>query len=97
MIADCSYLHRAYRDSTGRGHDVMDALRPLWALAGIAFLLTAWIIYSPKDILNADPRAVYTLVGTLFSNVTVSIVLKRERSRTEWSTSGRYLIYSSSI
>ena len=66
------FVYRSYRDKTGKDHSLMEAIRPLWALLSIIVLCTVWIALSPNDVLNYDPRIVYTRVATLFSNVTGS-------------------------
>ncbi|XP_077283699.1 ethanolaminephosphotransferase 1-like [Arctopsyche grandis] len=68
-------VHKSYRDKTGKDHSIWEAIRPLWALLSIMVLTTTWIILSPNDMLNYDPRVVYTIVATLFSNVTTRLIV----------------------
>jgi ethanolaminephosphotransferase len=49
-----------------------EAVRPLVPVCLFFVVCTLWVIYSPADILELDPRCVYMVAGTIFSNICVS-------------------------
>jgi ethanolaminephosphotransferase len=51
----------------------MEALRPMFPFAAFMLISFYWVYRSPNDIINKDPRALYLLTGTIFSNISVSI------------------------
>lgn len=52
-----------------------EAVRPLIPLMVLFIVSTGWAFYSPNDVCDAEPRIFFFLVGTLFSNIAVSIYL----------------------
>lgn len=65
-------LCRAYRSNTLKHSSVYEALLPFFSPVLLFILATLWVILSPSDILELQPRVFYLMVGTAFSNVTVS-------------------------
>lgn len=51
---------------------VLEALRPLFAFSVLMGISLFWAYKSPSNILEIDPRPVYLLTGTIFSNMSVS-------------------------
>jgi ethanolaminephosphotransferase len=49
-----------------------EAVRPLVPLGLFLIVSTLWVFYSPADVMNMDPRCVYLVIGTIFSNICVS-------------------------
>lgn len=64
---------RSYRDGTGKMRSFSEAMRPLVSLVVLFTICTLWVVYSPTDIVNRDPRIVFFTVGTMYSNICVSI------------------------
>ena len=66
---------RAYRDETGKNLSVYESIRPLLPalIEFAAFLL--WVHYSSYDILRKHPRLFYFATGTVFSNISVCIIM----------------------
>lgn len=50
-----------------------EALRPLLPFLWLFVLTLTWCWYSPNDIINLEPRVLFILFGTLFSNISVSL------------------------
>ena len=67
-------IYKSYKDKTGKMRPFNEAIRPLYNLATFMFISMFWVYNSPNDIMNTDPRAVYILSGTIFSNISVSIL-----------------------
>lgn len=67
--------YRSYRDKTGKMRSFWEAVRPLVPLVFLFVTATMWIIHSPNNILEQDPRIVFFAIGTIFSNICVSTVL----------------------
>lgn len=65
-------LCRAYRSNTLKHSSVYEAFLPFFSPMLLFVLSTLWVILSPSDILELQPRIFYLMVGTAFSNVTVS-------------------------
>lgn len=64
-----AYVHR-----TGKMRNFTEAVRPLWPVLVFMLLLLSWPILSPSNIIEKDPRALYMLSGTIFSNISVSVI-----------------------
>lgn len=68
------YYYRAYRNNTLKHSSVYEALLPFFSPVLLFVLSTLWISLSPTDIIEKQPRIFYLMVGTAFSNVTVSVL-----------------------
>lgn len=67
------FFLRAYRNNTLKHSSVYEALLPFFSPVVLFVLSTLWISFSPTDIVQRQPRIFYLMVGTAFSNVTVSV------------------------
>lgn len=67
------FFFRAYRNNTLKHSSVYEALLPFFSPVVLFVLSTLWISFSPTDIVQRQPRIFYLMVGTAFSNVTVSV------------------------
>lgn len=65
-------LFSSYVQRTGKMRSFKEAIRPLWPLLAFMVLLLLWPFISPNDIMEKDPRALFMLSGTIFSNISVS-------------------------
>lgn len=54
-----------------------EAIRPLVPLILLFAISTIWIVRSPNNILEKDPRIIYFAIGTIFSNICVRYILKK--------------------
>lgn len=66
-------IYVSYRDRTGHMRTFSEAVRPLVPLLLFLTLTTVWVVNSPSNILQREPRIVYFLTGTIFSNISVSM------------------------
>jgi hypothetical protein len=62
---------RAYRDKTGKMRPPLEALRPCYSVFTFIGLCSFWVLNSPNNVIEVDPRAVYFMTGTIFSNICV--------------------------
>ncbi|KAL7739085.1 hypothetical protein ACLKA6_011416 [Drosophila palustris] len=62
-------VYNSYKNRTGRLLSPAEALRPMWPFITYFVLLMLWPYLSPNDIMERDPRAMFMLSGTIFSNV----------------------------
>lgn len=78
-------IYRSYKDKTGYMRSFPEAVRPLIPLLlffGITFL---WILESPSNVVTKDPRALFFLMGTIFSNISCRIIVAQMSStRCDW-------------
>lgn len=65
-------IYVSYRDKTGHMRSFTEAIRPLVPLFVFFAICTVWVIKSPNSILEKEPRVIYFLTGTIFSNISVS-------------------------
>lgn len=49
----------------------VDAIRPLLPLAILFTISTIWVVHSPSNIIEKDPRIIFLVIGTIFSNICV--------------------------
>ncbi|PSN39417.1 Ethanolaminephosphotransferase 1 [Blattella germanica] len=61
----------SYRDGTGKMRSFSEAMRPLVPCTVFLVICTVWVVYSPNNVVNLDPRCVYLVTGTIFSNICV--------------------------
>lgn len=65
-------IYKSYRDRTGKMRSFAEAMRPMVAVIVFMIISTVWVVTSPANIVDLDPRAVYFVTGTIFSNICVS-------------------------
>ncbi|XP_058801369.1 ethanolaminephosphotransferase 1-like [Phymastichus coffea] len=68
-------IYKSYRDETGKMRSFSEAIRPLVPLAVLFTICTVWVIYSPTQIIEADPRIVFFTVGTMYSNICCRLIV----------------------
>lgn len=49
-----------------------EAIRPLIPFVAMFIITTVWAVFSRNDILKEEPRLLFLLFGTVFSNISVS-------------------------
>lgn len=64
---------RAYRSNSLKHSSLYEAFLPLLSPVLLFVLSTTWVVYSPSNVLELQPRTFYLMVGTAFANVTVSV------------------------
>lgn len=85
MIIACSFLVtlpmslynilKAYRSHTLKHSSLYEALLPFLSPVLLFLLSTAWVVLSPSDVLDQQPRVFYLMVGTAFANVTCKLIV----------------------
>lgn len=53
---------------------ILEAVRPLFAFLWLFVITLIWSLYSRNGIINLEPRILFLLFGTLFSNIAVSAI-----------------------
>uniref|UniRef100_A0A7N9DC10 Dynein regulatory complex subunit 1 n=1 Tax=Macaca fascicularis TaxID=9541 RepID=A0A7N9DC10_MACFA len=66
---------RSYKNNTLKHNSVYEAVVPLFSPCLLFILSTAWILWSPSDILELHPRVFYFMVGTAFANSTCQLIV----------------------
>ncbi|XP_020669855.3 ethanolaminephosphotransferase 1 isoform X2 [Pogona vitticeps] len=85
MIIGCAVLvtvpmsllnyYKAYKTRTLKHRSFYEAMLPFLSPVLLFILCTAWIFWSPSDILEAHPRLFYFLVGTAFANISCRLIV----------------------
>ena len=52
-----------------------EALRPLVSTAVAMVMFFIWVLASPNNILDLDPRCMFYLTGTVFSNICCRLII----------------------
>lgn len=50
----------------------IEAIRPMFPFVTLFITTTVWVMFSRNDILSKEPRILFLLFGTIFSNISVS-------------------------
>lgn len=64
---------RAHRSNTLKHSSLYEAFLPFLSPILLFVLSTIWVVCSPSNIIELQPRIYYLMVGTAFANVTVSV------------------------
>lgn len=75
-------LYRSYKDKTGKMRSYVECVRPLIPLFLFLGVSILWANKSPNRIVETDPRAVYLLSGTIFSNISCRLIVAQMSSTT---------------
>ncbi|XP_061560270.1 ethanolaminephosphotransferase 1 isoform X2 [Phycodurus eques] len=85
MIVACSFtvtlpmslynVLRAYRSNSLKHASLYEALLPFLSPVLLFILSTTWVLFSPSNILELQPRLYYLMVGTAFANVTCKLIV----------------------
>ncbi|XP_005192134.1 ethanolaminephosphotransferase 1 [Musca domestica] len=68
-------IYNSYVQRTGKMRSFKEAIRPLWPLLAFMVLLLVWPFISPNDIMERDPRVLFMLSGTIFSNISCRLIV----------------------
>lgn len=66
---------RAKRDGTGKNRTLWEANRPLVCPFMFFSMTTIWVLASPTNILERDPRCFTFMVGIVFSNICCQLIV----------------------
>lgn len=50
---------------------MMEMLRPFFAFLWLFVITLIWSLYSRNNVINLEPRVLWILYGTIFSNIAV--------------------------
>ncbi|XP_024869394.1 ethanolaminephosphotransferase 1-like [Temnothorax curvispinosus] len=70
-------IYKSYRDKTGKMRTFPEAIRPLVPLVLFFIISTVWIMHSPNNVLEKDPRIIYFAIGTIFSNICCRLIVSQ--------------------
>lgn len=73
-------IYRSYADKTGKMRSFSECLRPLFPLFLFLGVCLTWIHYSPNNIMDSDPRAIFLMTGTIFSNISCRLIVAQMSS-----------------
>ncbi|KAL3286342.1 hypothetical protein HHI36_000850 [Cryptolaemus montrouzieri] len=73
-------IYKSYRDKTGYMRPFSEAVRPLIPVITLFIIMHTWITISPSNILERDPRVIYLLLGTIFSNICCRLIVSQMSS-----------------
>lgn len=72
MLLAVRLSRRSYANRTGKMRPLTEAIRPLVPFTSLFVLTTVWVLLSRNGILEMEPRMLFVLYGTIFSNICVS-------------------------
>lgn len=75
-------LYKSYKDKTGKMRSAKEMVRPLVPLFLFLAVSVLWAHKSPNRIVERDPRAVYLLTGTIFSNISCRLIVSQMSNST---------------
>lgn len=70
-------IYRGYKARTLRHYSWWEGTRPLVAPTLFFAMTTWWVLASPVGILEAQPRVVFVMIGTLFSNIATRLIINQ--------------------
>ncbi|XP_011181121.2 ethanolaminephosphotransferase 1 [Zeugodacus cucurbitae] len=68
-------VYNSYVQRTGKMRCFSEAMRPLWPLLAFIVIMLLWPYISPNDIMEKDPRIMFLLSGTIFSNISCRLIV----------------------
>ncbi|KAJ8976721.1 hypothetical protein NQ317_000153 [Molorchus minor] len=68
-------IYNSYKYRTGHMRPFTEAIRPLVPLAIFFVITLIWVLKSPANIVEKDPRALFFLMGTIFSNISSRLIV----------------------
>ncbi|CAH0403071.1 unnamed protein product [Chilo suppressalis] len=69
-------IYRSYKLKTGKMRSPLEALRPLWSFLTVFVVCTVWVQKSTR-LPDYDLRALFLLIGTVFSNVACRLIVSQ--------------------
>ncbi|KAM3956829.1 ethanolaminephosphotransferase 1 [Aphomia sociella] len=69
-------IYKSYKLRTGKMRPVSEALRPLWSFLTVFTICSVWMHRSER-LPEYDLRAVFLLIGTLFSNLACRLIVSQ--------------------
>ncbi|CAH0596895.1 unnamed protein product [Chrysodeixis includens] len=69
-------IYQSYKLRTGKMRSLTEALRPLWSFLTVFLVCSVWVHKSSR-LPDYDLRALFLLIGTLFSNVACRLIVSQ--------------------
>ncbi|XP_045455852.1 ethanolaminephosphotransferase 1-like [Melitaea cinxia] len=69
-------VYQSYKLRTGKMRSPAEAIRPLWSLLSMFIVCSIWV-HKSERLPDVDPRALYLLIGSLFSNVACRLIVSQ--------------------
>ncbi|XP_045461030.1 ethanolaminephosphotransferase 1-like isoform X2 [Harmonia axyridis] len=73
-------IYKSYKEKTGYMRTFSEAVRPLVPVTILFVICTVWVMLSPTRILERDPRMIYLILGTIFSNICCRLIVSQMSS-----------------
>ncbi|KQS70718.1 uncharacterized protein Dere_GG23508, isoform C [Drosophila erecta] len=73
IIARNIYL--SYKNKTGKMRPMWEMLRPFFAFVWLFVITVVWSFFSRNDVINKEPRILWILYGTIFSNIACRLIV----------------------
>ncbi|XP_044745518.1 ethanolaminephosphotransferase 1-like isoform X1 [Coccinella septempunctata] len=73
-------IYKSYKEKTGYMRTFSEAIRPLVPVTILFVICTIWVLLSPTRILERDPRMIYLILGTIFSNICCRLIVSQMSS-----------------
>jgi len=68
-------IRQGYKEGTGKNRTFLEAVRPLVSTHVAMGLFFIWVLCSPNNVLERDPRCVFLLTGTVFANICCKLII----------------------
>ncbi|CAG9792772.1 unnamed protein product [Diatraea saccharalis] len=68
-------VYMAKKNNTIIYKSILDMVRPVWSMLIMNATILVWVIKSPNNILEYDPKAFILLYGTHFSNIACRLIV----------------------
>jgi len=68
-------IRKSYKEGTGKNRTFVEAMRPLVSTLIAMVLFYIWVLKSPNNILELDPRCMFFLTGTVFANICCKLII----------------------
>ncbi|XP_073821010.1 ethanolaminephosphotransferase 1 isoform X2 [Musca autumnalis] len=68
-------IYMSYKNKTGKMRPFMEAARPMFPFLWLFVITTIWAFYSRNNVLDLEPRIMFILFGTLFSNIACRLIV----------------------
>ncbi|XP_058977316.1 ethanolaminephosphotransferase 1-like isoform X2 [Musca domestica] len=68
-------IYMSYKNKTGKMRPFLEAVRPMFPFLWLFFFTTIWAFYSRNNVLSLEPRIMFILFGTLFSNIACRLIV----------------------
>jgi len=68
-------IRLSYREGTGKNRTFTEAMRPLVSTHLAMMVFFIWVLGSPNNVLDMDPRCMFLLTGTVFANICCKLII----------------------